>query len=201
MPLPTPCAAPVTITARPANVGGVDCALLGSVMTTSYSQRGGRTRFEGVARWIGSAERTLSEAIPASPDVVRAFYVDLRNIVDVHPLVVSVTPTERVESADGYAQDYRIQDRIAIGPVSKSIEYVAQVMVSASNAVSTEARQFPRVRLLGAVSFDVADDGTMLTERLTITAPRPLLAFTVREAASAHRRMLSGIREHFARVT
>ena len=40
--------------------------------------------------WIARADRTLSEEIPAPPDQVRDFYVDLDNIKVVHPLVVSV---------------------------------------------------------------------------------------------------------------
>ena len=40
--------------------------------------------------WIAHAERTISDEIPAPPDEVRDFYVDLDNIKDLHPLVVSV---------------------------------------------------------------------------------------------------------------
>lgn len=40
--------------------------------------------------WIAHAEREISEEIPAPPDAVRDFYVDLDNIKDLHPLVVSV---------------------------------------------------------------------------------------------------------------
>lgn len=149
--------------------------------------------------WVGRAERTLSERIPAPPDDVRAFYVDLRNITHVHPLVVSVTPTERTESGDGYTQSYRVRDRIPLGPLTMAVGYTARVTVPGHGDVHTEARQFPRVRLIGTVSFDPVADGTQLTERLLITAPRPLAAFTVREAVKAHQAMLVGIREHFSR--
>jgi ligand-binding SRPBCC domain-containing protein len=147
--------------------------------------------------WIGRAERTLSEQIPAPTEAVRAFYVDLRNIIRVHPLVVSVTPTDRTESGDGYTQTYRVRDRIPLGPLTMDIGYTARVTVPGNGDVHTEARQFPRVQLIGTVSFDPSGDGTRLTERLLISAPRPLAAFTVGEAVEAHRAMLVGIREHF----
>lgn len=147
--------------------------------------------------WIGRAERTLSEQIPATPDDVRAFYVDLRNIIHVHPLVVSVTASDRTESGDGYTQGYRVRDRIPLGPLTMAVGYTARVTVPGHGDVHTEARQFPRVRLVGNVSFDPTGDGTRLTERLHISAPRPLAAFTVREAVKAHQAMLVGIREHF----
>jgi hypothetical protein len=147
--------------------------------------------------WIGRAERNLSEEIPAPPDAVRAFYVDLRNIIRVHPLVVSVTPTDRAESADGYTQTYRVRDRIPLGPLTLGTSYTARVTVPGNGDVHTEARQFPRVQLIGTVSFDPSGDGTRLTERLLITAPRPLAGFTVSEAVKAHQALLVGIREHF----
>ena len=149
--------------------------------------------------WIGRAERMVSEWIPAPPAEVQAFYVDLRNITHVHPLVVSVTPGERTEAGDGYTQSYRVRDRIPLGPLTMGVGYRAQVTVPAHGDVHTEARQFPRVRLIGTVSFDPDADGTRLTERLLITAPRPLAAFTVREAVKAHQEMLVGIRARFER--
>lgn len=149
--------------------------------------------------WIGSSKRTVTEEIPAPPDEVRDFYVDLRNIARVHPLVVSVTPGRRLETGDGYTQTYAIRDRIPFGPLSINIGYTARVQASLHGDVQTEARQFPRVRLYGTVSFEACDGGTRLTERLCITAPRPLAAFTVREAVKAHQAMLVGIRRCFER--
>ncbi len=55
------------------------------------------------------AERTVTEEIPAPPNEVRAFYVDLDNIKRVHPLVVAVRTTDRHQTADGYVQTYRVQ--------------------------------------------------------------------------------------------
>jgi hypothetical protein len=151
------------------------------------------------AWWIGSSEHTVSEEIPGPPDEVRDFYVELRNIALVHPLVVSVTPSERKETEAGYTQSYRVRDRIPVGPFTMNVGYSARVQVPLHGDVHTEARQFPRVRLFGTVSFDAVGDGTKLTERLLITAPRPLAAFTVREAVKAHRAMLAGIRHCFER--
>ena len=147
--------------------------------------------------WITHATRTLTEEIPAPPDQVRDFYVDLDNIKVVHPLVVSVQTTERSQTADGYQQTYRVRDRIPLGPIAIGITYVARLQVPIHGDVITEARQFPRVRLNGKVTFEPIDAGTRLTERLRIAAPRPLAAMTQREAVNAHIAMLSGIRSHF----
>jgi len=54
------------------------------------------------------------------------------------------------------------------------------------------------VRLDSVVSFDVDPVGTRLTERIRISAPRPLVAMTVRQAVAAHIATLAGMRRHFA---
>lgn len=147
--------------------------------------------------WIAHAERTLSEEVPAPPDDVRDFYVDLHNIKLVHPLIVSVQATSRTEAPDGYRQSYRVVDRIPLGPFSMRITYRARVHVRADGEVMTEADQSPGVRLRGIVSFAPIDGGTRITERIRIVAPRPLAPMTTREAVKAHIDMLAGIRRHF----
>jgi hypothetical protein len=147
--------------------------------------------------WMAHAERTLSEQVPAPPDRVRDFYVDLDNIKLVHPLIVSVQAMPRSETRDGYRQSYRVVDRIPLGPFTIQITYQARLHVPADGDVTTEADQSPGVRLRGTVSFEPVDGGTRVTERIRITAPRPLASMTTREAVKAHIEMLAGIRRHF----
>jgi hypothetical protein len=147
--------------------------------------------------WIAHAEHVLSEEIPAPPTQVRDFYVDLDNIKTVHPLVVSVRTISRTETSDGYEQIYRVADRIPLAMITLPISYRARLRVPAHGDVLTEARQFPRVRLYGQLTFEPIEAGTRIIERLHITAPRPLAAVTAREAVDAHRAMLAGIRRHF----
>ena len=141
---------------------------------------------------------TLAEEVPAAPDRVREFYVDLDNIRLVHPLVVSVRTVGRTETADGYVQTYRVTDRIPLGRVTLRTAYTARLHVPVHGDVVAEARQFPRVRLDSVVSFDEIDGGTRIVEHLRIRAPRLLATVTTREAVAAHRKTLSNIREHFA---
>jgi hypothetical protein len=151
----------------------------------------------GSSWWIASAQRAVTEVVPAPRDVVRAFYVDLDNIKLVHPLVVSVQSTARTETPDGYVQTYRVRDRLPLGPFALGIVYTARLRVPVHGDVQTEARQFPRVVLDGVVSFTEVGDATRITERLRIAAPRPLTGVTVRQAVAAHVEMLAGIRKHF----
>ena len=147
--------------------------------------------------WVARAERTLSEEVPAPPDDVRDFYVDLDNIKLVHPLMVSVQATSRSETPEGYLQSYRVVDRIPLGPLTMRITYRARLHVRTDGDVLTEADQSPGVRRRGTVSFAPIDLGTRITERIRIAAPRPLARMTTREAVKAHIEMLAGIRRHF----
>ncbi|MGV0853453.1 SRPBCC family protein [Mycolicibacterium phlei] len=144
-------------------------------------------------------ECVVADEVGAAPEQVRAFYSDLTNIAAVHPLVVAVHPGPRVPDAAGYRQGYRIVDRITLGPLAIRIRYWVRMTVPDTGDVIAESRQFPRVRLHTAVSFTPTAHGTRITERMSIDAPRPLAAFTVRQAVVAHREMLAGIRERFAR--
>lgn len=150
-----------------------------------------------VSRWISSVERTLSIDVPGPPGDVRAFYTDLENIKQVHPLVVSVWSVDRSQTDDGYVQTYRVVDRIPLGPLHLRTNYVARLHVPLSGDVLTEARQFPRVRLRGTVAFQPTGAGTHVVEHVRIEAPRPLAAMTVRMAVDAHMEMLAGIRRVF----
>jgi ligand-binding SRPBCC domain-containing protein len=150
--------------------------------------------------WMAHADRTLTEEVPAPPDQVRDFYVDLDNIKLVHPLIVSVQAESRTETPDGYRQSYSVIDRIPLGPFTMQITYRARLHVRADDpqlTVSTEADQSPGVRLRGTVTFEPTDGGTRVTERIRFAVPRPLAAITIREGVKAHIEMLAGIRRHF----
>jgi hypothetical protein len=150
-----------------------------------------------VSIWIGQARRSVSGEVPAPPEQVRAFYVDLDNISQVHPLVQWVHSTSRLELDDGYRQDYRVRDRIPFGPLALPITYRATLVVPASGPVTARARQFPQVQLDSVVNFAATETGTRITEDLTIAAPRPLLAITVAQAVAAHTTMLAAIAKVF----
>jgi hypothetical protein len=150
-----------------------------------------------VKRWITRTERELREDIAAPPGDVRRFYVDLDNIKLVHPLVVSVRTLDRTETSDGYVKTYRVSDRIPLGPLRLRTSYLARLQVPVIGDVSTDARQFPRVRLRGCVAFEPTSTGTRIVERVQIEAPWPLASVTIRKAVEAHTEMLAGIRRAF----
>lgn len=149
---------------------------------------------------MSAVERTLTEEIPGPPAQVREVYVDLDHIAEIHPLVVSVRTLARRAVGDGYEQTYRIKDIVPLGFLRLPVTYTAEVRVPATGPVTTRSRQFPRVRLDSTVSFDPTAAGTLLTERIGISAPGPLLGVTVRQAVAAHTEMLAALRRRFERA-
>lgn len=115
----------------------------------------------------------------------------------VHPLVVSVRCTGRTETPDGYAQTYRIKDHLPLGRLTLPISYAVSLWVPRAGEVTAEVRQSPAVRLRTPVTFEPVAGGTRVTERIRITAPRPLASLTATQATAAHVTMLSAIGRYF----
>ncbi len=102
-----------------------------------------RRRQPGVS-WWRAAERTVSEEIPAPPDEVRDFYVDLDNIKQVHPLVVAVRRTDRQQTANRHVQSYRRPGPNSVGAVAVTDQLRGTACMCRTSATSTaEAASVP----------------------------------------------------------
>ena len=157
-------------------------------------------KFPEMSWWHVHTERTMSDDVPAPPERVRDFYVDLNNIRLVHPLIVSVDLVSSGQTDGGFERTYRVVDRVPVGPFTMAITYRARLWVPVDGDVLTEADQPPGVRLRGVVSFEPIPTGTRVTERVRFSAPRPLAGVTIREGVKAHVEMLAGMRRHFETV-
>lgn len=146
---------------------------------------------------MGEAERVVSDVVPAPPEVVRAFYVDLDNLTLLHPFLVSVRTVSRSAKPSGYQQTYLIRENIPVGPIQLPIRFVAELDVPDTGDVVALSRQFPRIVLRTVTSFESDGAQTNIVERIRFTAPRPLAAKVVREGCRAHAEMLAGMRKHF----
>ena len=148
--------------------------------------------------WIRSAERTVTDTVPASPAEVRAFYVDLDNLKLLHPFLVSVHSLGRVDGPGGYTQTYRIRENVPLRGLTLPIRFEAELTVPTDGDVVAESRQFPQVRLRTVTAFEPHAAGTFVTERIHFEAPRPLAGFTIQQGCKAHQEMLAGIARHFS---
>jgi hypothetical protein len=141
-----------------------------------------------------TAHLVVTGTVPGSPGPVRAWWCDIANLASVHPLIVGVRQVGQAVSDDGTTvTDYRVTDRMAIGALRMRFTYRVRVSAPKEGPLRTEARQFPLIRLRSEISFVPAEGGTVVQERLTVHAPRPLLRFVTREAERAHSRMYTAM--------
>jgi hypothetical protein len=132
----------------------------------------------------------VSVVVPAPPDRVRDFLADLRESIRIHPLIVRV---DRLgERMPGIGR-YRIRDRMRMGPMTIAFSYLVETTRTPEGDIVSDAYQFPRIHLHNVTSCTPVDDGTLVHERVTITAPRLLVATVRREGARAHRTMLDNL--------
>ncbi len=149
-----------------------------------------------MVRLIGHADRTLSESVPADPDVVREYCVDLRHLPDVHPDGPIRTVSRRATTDDDELV-YRVQDGVPLGFVTLPLVYTVRLRVPIAGSVSAETHPVPLVRLDSVIAFEPIPAGTRLKEYLRISAPRPVLTLVAGRVFAAHAELLVAVRRHF----
>ncbi|TLF92291.1 SRPBCC family protein [Nocardia cyriacigeorgica] len=132
----------------------------------------------------------LSVVVPAEPEKVRDFLADLRQCARIHPLIIRVDRLgERMPGIDRY----RIRDRMRLGPMTIAFSYLVETTRTPDGAIISDAYQFPRIHLHNRTTCTPVDNGTLVHEQVTITAPRFLVSTVRREGAKAHRTMLDNL--------
>lgn len=126
---------------------------------------------------------------------VHALMSDLRNYVDVHPLLLRVVELPRDPCAP-YTQRCRVYERVHIGPIPVRSSYLATIHARSEHELLGEAWSFPRVHLRTIYTLLDESPGTRIRERVVIEAPGPLISFVRRTARSAHAELLERIARH-----
>src|SRR5689334_21930405 len=125
-----------------------------------------------------TVSRVITATVPGRPEAVRAWYLDLTNLRQVHPLIVAVRRVGTDLAADGTAiTDYLVTDRMAVAGLRLRFTYRVRMSAPPDGPIATLARQAPRIRLVGEVAFTPAGDATAIREALTVHAPWPLRRF------------------------
>ncbi|MGC9665493.1 SRPBCC family protein [Planosporangium sp. 12N6] len=142
---------------------------------------------------IGTTHLEITATVPGPAAAVRDWFCDITNLTHVHPLVVGVRRQRQTVESGTTVTDYLVTDRMAVAGRRVRFTYRVRVSAPAQGPVRMLARQFPMIRLDNELSFTPADGGTLIRERLTVHAPRPLLRFVAAEAERAHRRMYTAM--------
>jgi Polyketide cyclase / dehydrase and lipid transport len=133
--------------------------------------------------------------IEASPSVVLAHLASFEHHDSIHPMIVAVRELDPLYTADGTTQRrYAITDRMRLGPLTLRFTYLATIYEDAGGELVSDAYQRPRVHLRNTTRCAASGAGTLVYERVTVEAPRPLVGFVLRQAQTAHRAMLASLK-------
>ena len=109
---------------------------------------------------------------------------DLTRQGELHPLIVSVVEQPPATSA---LRSYRITDVLRLGPLPLRVTYHADVLSQDDNEMVTQARQWPRTKVVNRTSVRTSPDGrTHVHVEVTLRAPSALHAYALRTARTAH---------------
>jgi hypothetical protein len=135
----------------------------------------------------------LSIGIDVPSETLRAFLLDLRGYVALHPFIESIEDLPPDEALPA-ASFHRVVDRIPVGPFRLKTVYVAALEPVSDAEVHGHAWQSPGVRLRTIYRLAETPAGTRLTERCHVDAPALLRRFVVRQAKRAHAETLAGMK-------
>lgn len=133
--------------------------------------------------------------IEAAPVAVRAHLASFEHHNAIHPMIVSVRELDPRTAADGLPlRRYAITDRMRLGPLTLRFTYLATTYETDDGELISDAYQRPRVHLRNSTKCLVSGTGTLVRERVTVEAPRPLVGFVLRQAQAAHQAMLANLK-------
>lgn len=121
------------------------------------------------------------------------FLCDLNNLVALDPLIASVEENEPVEDLPG-ARWYRVRGKIAFGPLSMPVTYIAALQPISDEVVCAYVWQSPKIRIRTAYHLRTTPRGTRLFENVDVEAPWLIRRFVVSQARRAHEATLLGIK-------
>ncbi|MEV4756382.1 SRPBCC family protein [Micromonospora sp. NPDC049559] len=111
----------------------------------------------------------------------------------LHPLIVRV---RELPAPPGVLRAYRINDRLAVGPLRFRTSYRADVLRATEDEVVSVARQWPSTRLENNARLRREPDGLVRVDvEITLSAPAPLFPYAFRQARTAHLALATRLRE------
>lgn len=112
----------------------------------------------------------------------------MTDVTEMHPFVVWTRHVKTTTAADGSKIDhYLVHDRMKLGPFPLEFTYKVDMHVNVAGQLVSNAYQVPGIHLYNQTSCEPSENGTRVSERIEITAPRWLLKTTYEGVATAHK--------------
>ncbi len=127
--------------------------------------------------------------MPAAPEAVVDFLMDLDRHRGLHPFLVSAEVVAHGVGEAGPWWEWRVLERPRLGPVRYPIRFPARLVRTSPTSMESWVGAAPGCVLRSVTSAAVEGDGsTSVVERTRVSAPRPAVAYMERQARTAHQR-------------
>lgn len=134
--------------------------------------------------------------IAVSPTIVRKFLETLNEHTKIHPLIIRIQQMESTNAADGLKVDhYRVRDRMKQGPFTLQFTYRVDMSIHTNGEIISDAYQSPGIHLHNVTSCEEENDGTLLRERVEITAPYLLIKTVQQQGLQSHKEMFVRLKQ------
>lgn len=134
--------------------------------------------------------------IAATPEIVCGFLAEMNNRSELHPFILEVQHIKTTTTPEGIKVDYFcIRDRMKVGPFTIDFTYRANMRINAPGEFDSDAYQSPGIHIHNVTTCQAEGSGSLLKERLGITAPRPLMKTTYAATVSSHKLMIASLKK------
>ena len=149
---------------------------------------------DGAAAWCGRimalvAKRSfeVSTTLPGAPSAVIDFLMDLEKHRGLHPYLVSATVSGTGSSHLGPWWDWQVEERPRMGPVPYSLRFRVRMTRTSASSLESRLTALPGCHLRASMqAVATADGSTVLTEKVSATAPPLIVGYLARKARGAH---------------
>lgn len=140
---------------------------------------------------MGRRTFEVSTEVPAAPEAVIDFLMDLEGHRGLHPFLSTAAVVDSGISPAGPWWDWSVVERPTLGPLRFPIRFPARMTRTSATSMSAVVRAAPGCWLRSSTHAEVADGACRLVEHTEVVAPALLLGYMSRQAEAAHSRTYS----------
>jgi polyketide cyclase/dehydrase/lipid transport protein len=147
---------------------------------------------------VGTRVFEVSARVPAAPEEVIDFLLDLDRHRGLHPFLTSATVVDSGTAPEGPWWEWRVEERPSLGPVRYRLRFPARLSRTSARSMTSVVRAAPGCWLRSTTEAGSEGAGCRVVERVEVTAPWPVLGYMTRNARRAHRRTYARLPEVLA---
>ncbi|WP_205791757.1 hypothetical protein [Microbacterium sulfonylureivorans] len=136
--------------------------------------------------------------VAASPEAAIDFLLRLDRHRGLHAYVQRAEVVAEGAHADGHWWEWKVAERPRVGPFAYTLRFRARMVRTSAVSMTGRVRPAPLCALDTTAVAAPVDGGALVTETVTVTAPRLLAGYMERQARIAHERMFRLLPGEFA---